>query len=89
MKSKLNANTFRKIPLKNFIDTLIEVYNMGADYIDIVGKNTPTDKRDIINIRVKDAYKSQEEHEYEEYEEEEEKEEKEKPFSDLDIADLI
>jgi len=95
MKSRLNANTFRKIPLKNFIDTLIQVYNSGVDYIDIVGKNTPTDNRDIINIRVKQEYKSDVDMEYDvhEYEEEPEQEQEQdqehKPFSDLDIADLI
>lgn len=27
-----------KIPLKNFIDTLIALYNKGVDYVDIVKK---------------------------------------------------
>jgi len=88
MKNKLNVNTLRKIPLKVFIDTLIDIYNSGVDYIDIVGKNSPTNKKDIINIRVRPEYKTQDIVEYNYYDGEDEDVE-EKPFSDKDISDLI
>lgn len=92
MKNKLNVNTFRKIPLKKFIDTLIKVYDSGVDFIDIVGKNNPTNKKDIINIRVKPEYKTDDIVEYNQVEEEEIEEETKditKPFSDKNISDII
>jgi len=32
-----NTVTIQKIPLNNFIDVLIDLYNRGVDFIDIVG----------------------------------------------------
>jgi len=43
-----------KIPLKDFIDTLMEAYAMGAQLIDItVTKNTD---QDIIGITIREDY---------------------------------
>lgn len=38
----------RKIPLEAFLDALLELYNEGLDYIDIVG--TPNSVQDTIGI---------------------------------------
>lgn len=43
-----------KIPLKDLIDTLMEVYAMGAHLIDLtVTKNT---EQDVIGITIRDEY---------------------------------
>ena len=44
----------RKIPLAGFIDILQEIYDKGADYIDIVAK--PDVIQDVISIVVKEEY---------------------------------
>ncbi len=44
----------KKIPLKSFIEYLIEVYNDGADFVDIVGKND--EEQDNLRILVRDEY---------------------------------
>lgn len=41
---------FRKIPLKKLIDTLISVYNSGADYVDVLGQTG--EPQDVITISV-------------------------------------
>jgi hypothetical protein len=46
--------TLRKIPLKLLIDTLVEIYERGADYIDIVG--VPDDMQDEIGIMIREEY---------------------------------
>jgi hypothetical protein len=38
----------RKIPLEQFLDALLELYNEGLDYIDLVG--TPDSDQDTIGI---------------------------------------
>jgi hypothetical protein len=38
----------RKIPLESFLDALLELYNEGLDYIDLVG--TPDSVQDTIGI---------------------------------------
>ena len=45
---------FRKIPLKLFIDTLMMVYESGAEFVDIVGVQNI--EQDIVTIKVKDEY---------------------------------
>lgn len=46
-----------KIPLKDFIDTLMEAYAMGANLIDLtVTKNT---ERDFIGITIREDYTKQ------------------------------
>lgn len=50
---------FRKIPLKKLIDTLISVYNSGADYVDILGRTG--EPQDIVTISVVAEYMASEE----------------------------
>jgi len=90
----------RKIALQPFIETLVNVYNSGADYIDLVG--TPEETQDIISIVVHQDYISEaeegeesfelviEEDDEEEEEEESDKESPTKPtLSDDEINELI
>lgn len=76
----------RKIALQAFIETLVEVYNSGADYVDLIG--SPDEKQDTIGIVVHEEYLSKEEHDIELIDDEEE-EINDKPLSDEDINDLI
>jgi hypothetical protein len=45
-----------KIPLGTFLDALLELYNEGLDYIDIIG--TPDEKQDTIGIAFTREYMS-------------------------------
>jgi len=45
---------FRKIPLRMLIDTLVGLYNGGANYIDITG--VADDVQDMITVSVEDEY---------------------------------
>jgi len=54
----------RKIPLKIFINVLTNIWNNGADFIDISGN--PDSVEDIVNIMVPEEYFSNEEEEEEE-----------------------
>jgi hypothetical protein len=76
----------RKIALQKFIETLVNIYNSGADYVDIIG--TPDDNQDIISIVVHEEYLSKDEDEIE-FIDEEEEEPNNKPLSDEDINELI
>ena len=49
-----NVVTLKKIPLEAFIQMLVELYDKGADYIDIIGK--PDEEQDVISIIVKFEY---------------------------------
>lgn len=46
----------RKIPLSIFIDTLLDLFNSGVDYVDIIGKNN--EEQDVIGISFSDDYMS-------------------------------
>jgi hypothetical protein len=50
---------FRKIPLKNLIDTLVVIYNSGADYVDILGRTG--NPQDIVTISVIQEYMASQE----------------------------
>ena len=52
--SNLRRVKFRKIPLKHLIDTLIHLYNSGADYIDIVGVEDKV--QDVVTLSVQAEY---------------------------------
>ena len=52
---------FRKIPLKKLIDTLVSIYNSGADYVDVLGQTG--DPQDIITISVTQEYMASPENE--------------------------
>lgn len=71
----------KKIPLDSLLAILSDLYEQGADYIDISGKHN--DEKDEISITVKEEYYS------EEYDEIEFTEERNTPFSDLDINELL
>jgi len=83
----------RKIALQKFIETLVNVYNSGADYVDIIG--TPDENQDTIGIVVHEEYLSKDDMQIEFIVDDEEDEEEEyiepndKPLSDEDINDLI
>lgn len=88
MKEK-NDNEVRlnKIPLKLFIDALIDVYTSGAEYVDLIGK--PGDSQDVIGISVSIDYMSVDKNEY--YKELSEKileKAKDKKLSEEDLNDL-
>ena len=53
-----NEVRLNKIPLKRFIDALVDIYKRGADYIDIVG--TADVQQDSVGIIVKESYLSEE-----------------------------
>lgn len=46
----------RKIPLQAFLDVLVDLYNSGLDYIDIVGK--PDEIQDTIGVLFSNEYMS-------------------------------
>lgn len=89
----------RKIALQKFIETLVNVYNSGADYVDIIG--TPDENQDTIGIVVHEEYLSKDDMQIEFISDEEDEEEEEPftkidpltgniiPLSDEDINDLI
>ena len=52
---------FRKIPLKKLIDTLVSIYNSGADYVDILGQTG--EPQDIVTISVTQEYMASPENE--------------------------
>jgi hypothetical protein len=48
----------RKIPLSVLIQALMDVYNTGVDYIDLIGK--PDEEQDTIGIAFCEEYMSKE-----------------------------
>ena len=84
-KSNPNQVILRKVALKAFIDTLVNVYNSGADYVDIVGSND--EQQDTIGIIVTDEYMADPDDM--ELEIEDDEEEDQKKLSDDDIDQLI
>ena len=61
---KGNDVRLNKIPLKLFIDALIDIYTAGAEYVDLVGKTDV--EQDSIGIVVKVDYMNREDREEEE-----------------------
>jgi hypothetical protein len=49
----------RKIPLESLINLLADLYDGGADYIDITAESTETDDPDQMKITVKPEYMSE------------------------------
>ena len=49
----------RKIPLESLINLLADLYDGGADYIDITAESTETDDPDQMKIIVKPEYLSE------------------------------
>lgn len=81
MQNNNNEVIIRKIDLKVLIDTLVDVYNSGANYVDLVGK--PDEEQDTIGIIVHENYMADPDEMIEEEEEED------KPLSDDDINQLL
>ena len=52
--SNLRRVKFRKIPLKHLIDTLIHLYDSGADYVDIIGVEDKI--QDVVTLSVQAEY---------------------------------
>ena len=68
--------TLEKIPLNHFISILVELYESGANFVDITG--TPNVEQDVIGISVKDEYIFDvDEEEYDDDDEQEENNENE------------
>lgn len=76
-----NDRIIRKIHLKTFIDTLVDVYNSGANYVDLVGK--VDEEQDTIGIIVHEEYMADPD------EIEEEDIDDDKPLSDEDLNQLL
>lgn len=57
--------TLQKIPIKNLMEILSELYNDGADFVDISGM--PDEDQDVISIFVREEYMNQDEEYDEEY----------------------
>ena len=86
-KSNNNEVRLNKIPLKLFIDALIDVYTSGAEYVDLIGK--PGDEQDVIGISVSIDYMTVSKNEY--YKELSERileKAKDKKLSEEDLNDL-
>jgi len=49
----------RKIPLESLINLLADLYDGGADYIDITAESTETNEPDQMKITVKPEYISE------------------------------
>jgi hypothetical protein len=80
--------SLNKIPLKVLLDALEQLYEMGADYIDIIGVNNI--EQDTIALAVKQEYMCPEYEEWEEDgeedgDEEEDKEEEKTPIKKINI----
>jgi hypothetical protein len=69
----------RKIPLEDLINLLADLYDGGADYIDITSETSGSDEPDIMKIIVQPDYLSPDMDE----------EEVTHGLSDADINDLI
>lgn len=86
--------SLRKIPLESFIEILQQLFEEGADYIDIIGEENINNK-DVIKITVRPEYfihtdeKEVEESIEEQLETDYYKEERSSPLSEEDINDLM
>lgn len=86
-KSNNNEVRLNKIPLKLFIDALIDVYTSGAEYVDLIG--TLSEEQDSIGISVSIDYMTVSKNEY--YKELSERmleKAKDKKLSEEDLNDL-
>ena len=49
-----NPLIIRKVPLEVLINLLVEIYNKGVNYIDIIGQ--PGEEEDLVGISYNDDY---------------------------------
>jgi len=61
MKNQDNKVRLKKIPLGVFIQSLMDIYNMGVNYVDLIG--VPGEEQDTIGIAFSDDYLNKEEEE--------------------------
>lgn len=54
MENKDKQVRLKKIPLGIFIQALMDIYNMGIDYADLIG--TPGEEQDTIGIAFSEEY---------------------------------
>ncbi len=45
---------FQKIPLEGFIDLLMDIYERGANYIDLLG--IPDEDQDVVSVVIRKEY---------------------------------
>ena len=76
----------QKIPLEAFIEALVQLYENGANFVDIIG--IPDVDQDIIGLAVKNEYLVDLEEEDDDDEEEEYKIKKQVMLTDDDITRL-
>ena len=77
----------KMIPLGPFIDNLIEIYNSGADFIDLVGD--PSETQDSLGILIKEEYINKNRTEEESYIFGYEGDETDEKLTDDDINQLL
>lgn len=82
-----NQVRLKKIPLGVFIQALMDIYNTGVDYVDIIG--VPGEEQDTIGIAFCDEYLSKEEEETEEDIEDLKEQIKNINLSDEDLNQLL
>lgn len=85
----MNEIKLRKIPLASLIEQLIELYNSGADFVDVVGMNG--EEKDTIGIVVKNEYVTYNRHMEDVFQGRNliEDDIEDKPLSDDDINQLL
>jgi len=82
-----NEVTFKKIPLKVFLDILHDAWEKGADYVDIVG--VPDEVQDNIAVAIREEYMNVNPEDEFEIEVELEHPDDNKDLSDEDLNQLI
>lgn len=87
MENNKDQVRLKKIPLGIFIQSLMDIYNTGVDYVDILG--VPGEEQDTIGIAFCDEYLSKESEEDEHTFEDLEEEIKNINLSDDDLNQLI
>ena len=80
-----NEVTFKKIPLRVFLDILQDAWEKGADYVDIVG--IPDEVQDNIAVAIREEYINA--HPEDEFEIDVELENPDENLSDEDLNQLI
>ena len=81
-----NELTIKKVPLQNFIVVLVELYNRGVDFVDLIG--TTGERQDYMAVTFTREYMSKEGIEYFNEIDEEEKEIKITDIGNLSDEDL-
>lgn len=87
MEENKDQVRLKKIPLGVFIQALMDIYNTGVDYVDLLG--VPGEEQDTIGIAFCDEYLSKEEEETEETDENIEEKIKNINLSDEDLNQLL